>query len=126
MSQRIFLSYAQQDQGIVGEVKRQLLKQGLVTGDDLIIDPKSDIKSGDNIREAIRRQMRDANKVVIIHSADSAQSQWVNYEAGMASALGKPVVVVRTPGSGKTAFTPALSDVGSIEFINTGRTRKRR
>jgi hypothetical protein len=54
--------------------------------------------------------------VVIIASDDSAASQWVNYEAGMATALGKPIVVVGRKGVGKGALVGALENVQSIEM----------
>ena len=121
MAEKIFVSYAYQDRAIADRIEQYLRKHGLVTtGDLVILDPQREIQSGENIREVIRRQMMDANKVVIITSPNSAQSQWVNYEAGMASALGKPIVLIGSRSAWKTALAAALGDVRSIEIEDAG------
>jgi hypothetical protein len=59
-----------------------------------IFDPHKSVKAGDDARAIIRDQMMSASKVVVIVSPDTANSHWVNYEVGMASALGKAIVVM--------------------------------
>ena len=107
MSEKIFLSYAREDRRLVGAVRRALRKQGIVEGDDeVIVGPQQSLKSGiSNVRKTIKNQISSANIVVIIASDHSANSVWVNYEAGMAAALGKPIVLVRKKGSGKSLAT---------------------
>ena len=107
MSERIFLSYAQQDRGLVGAARRALRKQGIVEGnDEVIVGPHQSLKPGrSNVRKTIKDQISSASKVVIIASDHSANSVWVNYEAGMAAALGKPIVLLRKKGSGKSLAT---------------------
>lgn len=115
MAEKIFLSYAHKDRAVVDKVKRHLREQVLSTVSDLVfLDPQSEIQSGDNIREIIRSQMMAASKVVIVTSANSAQSQWVNYEAGMASALGKPVLVVGSGGLQQSQLLNLLGDAHAI------------
>ena len=46
--------------------------------------------------------------VVVIMSDNSAKSQWVNYGAGMAAALERPIVVIGRKGSGKSALLAPL------------------
>ena len=122
MTENVYLSDAHQDRAIADRVDQHLKKHGLVTTSDLVIlDPHKDIPSGEYIREVIRRQMMAASKVVIITSPNSGQSQWVNYEAGMASALGKPIVLIKSRGTGRAAFEAALiGDVRSIEIDDAG------
>jgi nucleoside 2-deoxyribosyltransferase len=117
MTERIFVSYAHQDRALLGSLEQELRKHGVISSEEIVlIDPRSESHAGDNIRETIRDQIRSASKVVIIASESSANSQWVNYEAGMASALEKPIVIFAKKGSGKTAFLPALGGVPSIEM----------
>lgn len=121
MAETIFLSYAHQDRAIADQVEQHLRKHGLVTTKDLVIlDPQKEVHAGENIREMIRSRMIAASKVVIITSPNSAQSQWVNYEAGMASALGKPIILLGTRGMGKTNFAMTLENVRSIEIDEAG------
>ena len=69
----------------------------------------------------IRDQIKTASKVVIVTSPDSAHSQWVNYEASMASALGKPIIaIVPHHGSTGTEFLKGLGDVHAIEIDDVG------
>ena len=84
--------------------------------DIIIVDPQHKLKAGSNIRKVIRDAISSASKVVIIASDNSSGSQWVNYEAGMAVALEKPIVVMRSKGSGKTALYRALRNVQAIQI----------
>lgn len=123
MSEKIFLSYAKQDRRLVGVVQRALRKKGIVERDDtVIVGPHQQLRRGmTNVRKTIKEQIGSASTVVIIVSDHSANSVWVNYEAGMAAALGKPIVLIGKKGSGKatTAFK-ALGNVQSIEIEDKG------
>ena len=118
MAEKIFVSYAYQDRAIVEQVQDYLRKHGIVTATNVeILDPQKEIQAGDDVRKKIKAQMMAASKVVIITSPNSAQSQWVNYEAGMASALGKPIItIVAYHSSRKTDFLTSLGDVRTIEI----------
>jgi len=117
MSETIFLSYARQDRRLVASVRRILRKEGIVSGtDDVIVGPHQALKAGvSNIRKTIKDQIASASKVVIIASDNSANSVWVNYEAGMAAALGKPIVLIGKKGTGKTASM--FRALGNVQFI---------
>lgn len=122
MTEKIFLSYAYQDRAIAERVEDHLRKHGLITTADVeILDPQKGLQARSNIREMIKAQIMAASRVVIITSPNSAQSQWVNYEAGMASALGKPIIaIVAHHGTGKTDFLTNLGDVRTIEIDDAG------
>ncbi len=121
MDEKIFVSYAHEDRDLVEAVEQALRKHGILTEKNVIImDPQRDIPAGENIRKMIKDQISAASKVVIIDSKNSAESQWVNYEAGMAAALGKPIFLIRRKGVGKTALASALGNVRSIEFEKKG------
>lgn len=116
MTEKIFLSYSHKDRGLVRAVQRTLREHGIVVGNDVVImDPHQNLKAGLNVRKLIKDQISSASKVVIIGSENSADSVWVNYEAGMAAALGKPIVLVGKKGTGKTASM--LKALGDVQFI---------
>lgn len=122
MAERIFVSYSHEDRKYLDGLKEILQKHGVVEGDEVsIIDPFSGVFSaGEDIRESIKKEIQSASKVVIIYTSNSASSQWVNYEVGMADALNKPVIVVGTRGSGKTTLLSALKHIQLIEIDDKG------
>ena len=118
MSKKVFLSYAYQDSDIAEQVSRLLEENGHDTDGMSFIDPQVNTKIGDDIREAIKQQMCSASNVVIIVTPNSAKSQWVNYEAGMASALDKPIILIRSKDAKDVDFVTSLTDPQLIEIGN--------
>lgn len=117
MSEKIFLSYAYQDRDIAEQVAELLKQHGHIDSDDeSYIDPQVDTEMGSDIRESIKRRMNSASKVVIIVTPNSAKSQWVNYEAGMASALGKQIILIGKKGAKDAEFVPSLVYAHYIEI----------
>lgn len=118
MTEKIFVSYAHQDRDLLKAVLRALRKHGIVTAKDVVILDPHDFEPGENVRRMIKDQISSASKVVIIASDNSAKSEWVNYEAGMADALEKPIFIMGRKGSGKTASL--LSALGNVQPIEIG------
>ena len=118
MSKKVFLSYAYQDRDIAKQVSRLLQESGHDTDDTSFIDLRIDTKIGDDIREAIKQQMCSASNVVIIVTLNSAKSQWVNYEAGMASAFDKPIILIKSKDAEDVDFVTSLANAQSIEIGN--------
>lgn len=116
MPEKIFLSYANEDRKLVRGVVEALRRRGLVTEGEVVLLDSHDLAPGDNVRRMIKKQISAASKVVIIATDHSAGSEWVNYEAGMASALEKPIVVFGKKGSGKSSLIRSLPDVQRIEL----------
>jgi hypothetical protein len=117
MAQKIFVAHAHEDRGLLPAVEHTLRERGIVTAKDTIMDAESEIHEQKNIREMIKNQISSASMVVIIHSENSEGSGWVNYEAGMAAALEKPIIVAGR-GIGKSLlFTKSLGDIAKVQFI---------
>ena len=91
----IFISYAQADRGYAEAVEHALESVGKVVWSD------KRIAAGDDWDSEIQNALRSASVVVLIVSADSLSSQFVNYELGSAIAARIPVipVLVREVGS---------------------------
>jgi len=122
MKQRVFISYAHQDRAFVETLKTRLgdiLAEPVQALD--VLDVQSSVGPGENIRDAIQSAMREASTVVIVSSPASDSSQWVSYEAGLADALGKDVVIVGRRGTGKSDLLRRLVDTARfVEVDETG------
>lgn len=116
MTRNIFLSYAIQDQGKLGDVMNKLLEPELCGGNELLV-VNHDTEEFEDARTEIKQSMADADAVVIVWTPASARSSWVNYEVGMADALEKPIIVVR-PDKNPPALPASLksSDVQIVDL----------
>lgn len=97
MQEKLFVSYAPEDRGYVDKALGKLEREGVLSEPPVLIhDPVNDAPfiPGSSLRGALRNAIESASKVVLLWTADAAQSAHVNYEAGMADALDKPLIVV--------------------------------
>lgn len=116
MTEKVFLSYAYQDRAFVEFLKPrlgELLRTHAREINILDMQP-SDIGAGNDFRRAIKGSMDAADTVVIVSSPNGDQSDWVNYEAGLADALGKKLVFVGRKGTGKSALMHRFLDSASF------------
>lgn len=113
MSEKVFLSYAVQDSELAKALKHQLADAGAEITIDL-----SPVEPGGDFRSAIKAAMDAASTVVILASPHGERSQWVNYEAGLADALGKNLVVVATPGEERSALVDRFAHSARIVEVD--------
>lgn len=116
MSQKVFLSYAYEDGAFVRAVTDrlpELLRTNIKALE--VFDAQADVGVGENFRERIKIEMEAAGIVVFFSSPNSDKSQWVSYEAGMAEALGKNVVIVGEKGMGKSSLLRNFG--GSVRIL---------
>ncbi|MFC5769941.1 toll/interleukin-1 receptor domain-containing protein [Thauera sinica] len=106
MSEKVFLSYAVQDSELARSLARQLADAGAEVD---VFDLKSSVTPDDDVRSAIKAAMDAASTVVILASPHGENSQWVNYEAGLADALGKNLVLVAMPGKARSLLVDRLA-----------------
>ena len=57
-------------------------------------DP-ADANSATKLREALRRQMRPVNIVLVLSGMYAVHSDWIEFEVAFAESLGKPMVGIR-------------------------------
>ena len=57
-----------------------------------------DANSTTKLKEALRRQMRPANAVLILSGMYATYSEWIEFEIDFAIQLGKPIVGIRPWG----------------------------
>jgi hypothetical protein len=113
----VFISYAQDDKSRIRKVIGELRSRGIVKeGDEITYAPEIFVP-GSSIRGQVRKAIEASSKVVLVWSGAGAESDWVNYEAGMAEALGKPIVVV-IPKGGMPRIPSNLDGIEILELEN--------
>ena len=115
MATKVFVSYAYQDKELAENAKHELATTGHLPADTVFFD-MGNISAGESIRQQIRSEIESADAVVLVMSEHAEASQWINYEAGLADALGKKILVVATKGSGEIAWLANLDEYQQIEI----------
>ena len=80
----VFISYNSKDLVLAEALEATLKAAGLTVWRD-----KSDLRSGDPVRETIPKAIREAGAVAVIWSENSVASSWVTFEAHYAIGAGK-------------------------------------
>ena len=111
----VFISHAAHDKSRVRKVIGELKVRGVLGDRDKIIDTTDLFVQGSSIRGQVQKAIEDASKVIVIWSDAGAESEWVNYETGMAEALGKPMFVVIPKGE-RSSLPIHLADTQVIEL----------
>src|SRR5712691_5542650 len=94
----VFISYAMDDKPRIKKVIEELKTGQIIEEGDKIVDTSDIFVPGSSLRTQVRKAIEAASKVVVVWSGAGAESDWVNYETGMAEALAKPILVVVPKG----------------------------
>jgi hypothetical protein len=121
MTAKIFISHALHDKDLVQGVKDALMKQGLNGSYVTDFPSQIDLTVGESFRDALRRWIMSADYFVLFWTEAAATSEWCNYEAGMAEALGKKVIVVM-PEHCQAKLPSSLSGYPILRVENINRT----
>jgi hypothetical protein len=113
----VFLSYAMNDKSWIKKVIGELKLRGIVKQDEKIIHASDVFVEGSSVRAQMRKAIEAASKVVIVWSGAGAESDWVNYETGMAEALGKPIFIV-VPKQEASSVPRELENIQVVELEN--------
>jgi hypothetical protein len=98
MMMSVFLSYSFDDKEKLRKVLDQLKEKGILSPHDKVVDTSAAFVPGSSLRGQLREAIESASKFVVVWSDEADTSDWVNYETGMAEALGKPILVVVPKG----------------------------
>jgi TIR domain len=109
----VFLSYAFKDKPRIRKVLDQLKAIGMLSPHEEVIDTSA-VLVGASWRGEVRKAIENASKFVVVWSDAAHMSDWVNYETGMAEALGKPILVV-VPKGGTSRVPGNLKETQVIE-----------
>lgn len=116
MSVNVFISHVLQDREIVEKVKHALAAEGHVPADTVFSDAQEFLSPGEDIRRRLGSKIRAADVVVLVMSKHAAESQWLNYEVGLADAFGKKIFVVGGKDTEKSTWLAKLADYQKIEL----------
>lgn len=121
MSQKIFISYAPQDRDFAKSLKSRMIEiLPMSNKESFQISDIESINVGESIRQTIKNAVKSADTVVIVSTENSDSSSWVNYEVGLADAMGKNLVIVGKKGAVKTSLMHRLSDTARVVRIENG------
>lgn len=81
-SYRVFLSHSHEDRWISEVLREKIEAAGISVWLDAV-----DVPGGGNVKERVKRGMRDCDECAVLLSPASRQSEWVIFELGMAEAL---------------------------------------
>ena len=113
---KVFLSHSVKDEGQIFEVIDALRKD---FGIPIFVCADS-IAPGSDWLNTIRRELQDCDLVLFLASADANSSVFCAFEAGFASALGKPIHVICLDSS-----TPPVH-LENLQALQTDRLRARK
>lgn len=119
---KVFISYAAPDRDFAESLKPRL-SQLLSEPDQVVEVVEAHAEgAGADMRKMIRSAIDEAASVVIVASPAGEASQWVNYEAGLADALGKRIVIVGRPGVnlGSSLMQRLAGEARVMEFDDSG------
>lgn len=122
MSFKVFISYDTKDTAFADLVKskiKELLPHHDVDATD-IFDVRSDLEVGSDIRQSIKSAIEEASAVLVISSEGSDVSPWVNYEVGLADALGKELLFVEQEGATDSELRRRFIENARIIKIENG------
>ncbi len=95
MPDKVFLSCANQDKSTLNRLRDFLRTLKVIAGSEIFLpDYENFFTIGANIRQKLQETIRESDKVVVILTETSVDSPFLNYEIGLAEALGKPIIVV--------------------------------
>lgn len=121
MSHQVFLSYAHADQAAIPNVITSLRQQGVLNAPDLVFRDSTSIEAGTEFKTQIRQAIDSADTVVIFWTDAAATSMSISYEAGMAEALGKRLILVR-PAVNQIEPPSNLTDYSTVRLPATSTT----
>ena len=113
MSRKVFISYNAADRELVGSVMTWLRTSDLSPAE--IADPVSSGVATGDVRSVIQDSIASCDAMVLVWSRRAAESKWVQYELGMAQALGKRIVVLLAGGS-PSDLPEELADTQQVEL----------
>jgi len=122
MSVKVFISYATKDTAFADLVKskiKELLPQQNIEATE-VFDVRSDLKVGADIRQSIKSAIEEASTVLVVSSLGSDLSPWVNYEVGLADALGKELIFVEQEGAADSELHRRFFESARIIKIENG------
>lgn len=111
VNKHIFISYSKKDSEFTHKLSSDLEAAGF----RIWIDKRS-IQIGDDWRNTIEKNLREAGEVIVVVSPNALESEWVPYEGALAIGWEKPIypiLIAEVP-----SLPPWLDKYQYIDFLN--------
>jgi hypothetical protein len=82
---KVFISHQQADAVRAAEIARYLRVNYSITSYLDVVDPKIGTQQGPDLAEHVRREMDGCDSLLAVVSSETAKSQWVPWEIGIAT-----------------------------------------
>jgi nucleoside 2-deoxyribosyltransferase len=112
---RVFLSYATEDQPFAARLKGALSAHGAET-----IDPTEDLRPGEEVSTAILKLLRRADLLVFVVPRFEGQGKSALVELGAAKAMGKRIVSV-LPDRARSANSDVAMALSETRYVGNDR-----
>jgi nucleoside 2-deoxyribosyltransferase len=107
----VFLSYSLRDRDAAARFEKALERLGLQA-----FNPVKELRAGEDWRKSIQSAIKRSQALILlVGTPQSAASSWMAYEAGMAEALGKPILVLL---SSKHSVSELPADVAAGQVFD--------
>jgi hypothetical protein len=113
---KLFISYSHADLSKVRTAIEELETKMPELKGAKTWDPVSNLAVGADFRTEIREQIGSSDYLVLFWTKRAAESEYVLYEAGMADAIGTPILIVVGPDSPEVHG--AISMYQTVELEN--------
>ena len=113
MAGKVFVSYVHQDREFAENAIHALAAKGHFAPDTVFSDLQH-LSAEEDASRRVRSEIEAADAVVLVMSEHAATSPWINYEAGLADAFGKKILVV---GAKDAEELPLLAKLAAYQQI---------
>ena len=114
MAGKVFVSYVHQDREFAENVIHALAAKGHFAPGTVFSDLQH-LSAEEEVSRWVRSEIQASDTVVLVMSEHAATSPWINYEAGLADAFGKEILVVGAKDVGEAALLAKLAAYQQIE-----------
>ncbi|HEY9801059.1 MAG TPA: toll/interleukin-1 receptor domain-containing protein, partial [Leptolyngbyaceae cyanobacterium] len=110
---KVFLSYSEQDKEIMEKIRNSLRRENITVWTNT-----TDIKTGEEFKQAIQRGIEQADNVVYLLSPDAINSTYCQQELDYALSLNKRIIPLLVQETEPTQVPPALRDLQYIDLTD--------
>ena len=110
---QVFLSYADEDRATMEKIRNSLRRESITVWTNL-----TDIKTGEDFKEAINRGIEQADNIVYLLSPDSVNSTYCQQELDYALSLHKRIIPILVRDTTETEVPSELRDLQYIDLTD--------
>lgn len=98
---RLFISHAWKYSSDYYNMVNLLNNYSYFTWRNYSVPQHDPFSMGTNLKDALKRQIRPVNAVIVIAGMYAVYREWIEFEVNFAKSIGKPIIVVRPWGQSR-------------------------